>query len=117
MIYILITRHIRSPTIIRIQERQRNLRDLTAIKRIIVCVLMLVILRFPQIIFIIFGLIYGHLYYLTHPIVGSVTAICLILIGILTILATNKIKKHFLKHLNHPSTQIHPTRNQILLLL
>ncbi|CAF1105433.1 unnamed protein product [Adineta steineri] len=111
MIYRLITRHVRSPTIIRIQERRRNLRDLTIIKHIIICVLMLVILRFPTIIFIIFGLIYGHLYYLTHPIVGSVTAIRLILIGILTILATNKIKKNLLKHLNYPSTQIHPTQN------
>ncbi|CAF0805305.1 unnamed protein product [Adineta steineri] len=111
MIYVLITNHIRSPTIIRIQERQRNLRDLTVIKRIIVCVLMLVILRFPTIIFIIFGLITDHLYYLTYPIVGFVTAICLILIGILTILATNKIKKNLLKHLNHPTTQIHPTHN------
>ncbi|CAF1216102.1 unnamed protein product [Adineta steineri] len=115
MIYILITRHIRSPTIIRIQERQRNLRDLTAIKRIIVCVLMLVILCFPTIIFVIFDLINGDLNYLTCPIVGSVTAICLILIGLLSILATNKIKKSFLKHLNHSSTQIHPTQNSILL--
>ncbi|CAF1408062.1 unnamed protein product [Adineta steineri] len=111
MIYVLITNHIRSPTIIRIQERQRNLRDLTAIKRIIVCVLMLIILRFPTIIFVIFDLINGDLNYLTCPIIGFVTAICLILIGILTILATNKIKKNLLKHLNHPSTQIHPTHN------
>ncbi|CAF3995508.1 unnamed protein product [Adineta steineri] len=72
---------------------------------------LLIILRFPTIIFIIFGLIYGDLNYLTHPIVGSVTAICLILIGLLSILATNKIKKNFLKHLNYPSTQIHPTQN------
>ncbi|CAF1125964.1 unnamed protein product [Adineta steineri] len=111
IIYVLITNHIRSPTIIRIQERQRNLRDLTAIKRIIVCVLMLIILRFPTIIFVIFDLINGDLNYLTCPIAGFVTAICLILIGILTILATKKIKKNLLKHLNYPSTQIHPTHN------
>ncbi|CAF0745894.1 unnamed protein product [Adineta steineri] len=111
IIYILITHHIRSPTIIRIQERRRNLRDLTVIKRIIICVLMLVILRFPTIIFIIAGLINGDLFFLTYPIVGFVTTTCLILIGLSTILGTNKIKRNLLKYLNHPSTQIHPTQN------
>ncbi|CAF1179706.1 unnamed protein product [Adineta steineri] len=72
---------------------------------------MLVILCFPTIIFVIFDLINGDLNYLTHLIVGSVTAICLILIDLLTILATNKIKKNLLKHPNHPGTQIHPTQN------
>ncbi|CAF0930992.1 unnamed protein product [Adineta steineri] len=111
IIYILITHHIRSPTIIRIQERRRNLRDLTVIKRIIICVLMLVTLRFPTIMFIIVGLINGDLFFLTYPIVGFVTAICLILIGSSTILGTNKIKKNLLRYFNYPSTQIYPTQN------
>ncbi|CAF3834675.1 unnamed protein product [Adineta steineri] len=109
MVYVLITRHIRSPNIIRMQERQRNLRDLTVIKRIIICVLMLVVLRFPTIIFIIYGVVNGGLFFLTYAIVGFVTGICLILIGLITIITTNKIKKCIMKFFNYNTNQIHPT--------
>ncbi|CAF1084821.1 unnamed protein product [Adineta steineri] len=109
MVYVLITRHIRSPNIIRMQERQRNLRDLTVIKRIIICVLMLVVLRFPTIIFIIYGVVNGELFFLTYAIVGFVTGICLILIGLITIITTNKIKKSIMNFFNYNTNQIHPT--------
>ena len=107
-IYLLITRHIRSTTVIRITERQRNLRDLTVIKRIIICVFMLILLRFPTIIFIIFGVINGQLYSLTYAIVGLVTAICLILIGLVTISITNKFKKELFKHFYRNNNQTQP---------
>jgi hypothetical protein len=70
LVYILITKYIHSTTMIRIRERTRNLRDLTVMKRIIACVLMLILLRFPTIIFILFGVFNGYLYFLTYPIVG-----------------------------------------------
>jgi hypothetical protein len=108
IIYILITKHIRSSTsttIIRIRERERNLRDLTVIKRIILSVCMLIILRFPTIIFILFGVINGYLYSLTYAIVGFVTAICLVLIGLIVISSTNQFKNYLFRYFNH---QIHP---------
>jgi hypothetical protein len=113
IIYILITKHIRSSsstTIIRIRERERNLRDLTVIKRIILSVFMLIILRFPTIIFILFGVINGYLYSLTYAIVGFVTAICLILIGLITISSTNQFKNHLFRYFNH---QIHPLNTRV----
>ena len=42
-------------------QRQRNLRDLTVVKRIVILLLALVLLRFPTVIFMIYGIIVGHL--------------------------------------------------------
>jgi ABC-type polysaccharide/polyol phosphate export permease len=94
------------------RERARNLRDLTVIKRIILCVLMLVLLRFPAIIFIVFGVFRGSLFFLTYPIVLLVTAICLMFIGLITIKITHKFRKQFFKILNRNNNQIHPTTNR-----
>jgi len=112
LVYILITKYIRSTTMIRIRERARNLRDLTVIKRIILCVLMLVLLRFPAIIFIVFGVFRGSLFFLTYPIVLLVTAICLMFIGLITIKITHKFRKQFFKIFNQNNNQIHPTTNR-----
>jgi len=111
LIYILITKYIRTTRIIRINERQRNLRDLTILKRIIITVSILIILRFPTIIFILFGLINGYLYKLTYTIVGLVTSLCLIFISIIIILMTNQFKKEIFKYFNSNNNQIHPTNN------
>ena len=111
IIYILITKHIRITTAIRIQERQRNLRDLTVIKRIIICVLILILLRFPTIIFIIFGIINGYLYSLTYAIVGFITSLCLIFIGLISILITNKFNEQIRKYFNQVNNRIQPIQN------
>jgi hypothetical protein len=112
LVYILITKYIHSTTMIRIRERTRNLRDLTVMKRIIACVLMLILLRFPTIIFILFGVFNGYLYFLTYPIVGLVTAICLILISLIILTITNKFKKQLFKFFNKTNNQINPATNQ-----
>ncbi|CAF0784545.1 unnamed protein product [Adineta ricciae] len=93
VIYIWITRYIRTRTNIRATEKQRNLRDFTAIKRIIVCVLILISLRFPTIAFIFYGIGNGYLFIWTYAIVGLVTATCLIFIALMSISMTNKFKK------------------------
>jgi len=112
-IYIFITRYIRSTTMIRLRERARNLRDITVMKRIILCILMLILLRFPAIIFIIFGVFNGSLFFLTYPILGLVTATCLTFIGLITITITNKFKKQVFKIYNEIGTQIYPTTNRV----
>jgi len=110
--YILITKYIHSTTILQIKQRERNLRDLTVIKRISICVFILICLRFPTIAFIIFGILNGHLYFLTYAIVGFVTASCLIFIGLITISITNKFKKEILKYFNKTTNQIQPLNRQ-----
>jgi len=109
IIYIWITTHMRQtsrvPTlIIAASQRQRNQRDVTVIKRILILITMLIILRFPTVIFMIHGAIIGSLYPLTYGIVGLITSICLILIGIITINITSQLRKevlHFFFHQNN----------------
>ncbi|UJR17766.1 hypothetical protein I4U23_004664 [Adineta vaga] len=113
IIYILITKYIHTRTNIRQIERQRNLRDLTVIKRIIVCVLILILLRFPTIIFIFYEIINGYLYMLTYAIVGFVTAVCLIFIAIMTVATTNKFLKIMLGYFNGIHNQVQPTDNTV----
>jgi hypothetical protein len=98
---------------IRLAQRTKNLRDIAVMKRIILCVLMLILLRFPAIIFIIFGVFNGSLFFLTYPILGLVTSICLTFIGLITIAITNKFKKQVFKIFNHVNTQIYPTTNRV----
>lgn len=109
LIYIAIAKYIRAPTIIHMRERGRNLRDFTVLKRIVICVLMLIILRFPTIIFILYGVFNGELFFLTYPIVGLVTAICLMLISLITIKITNKIQKRLIKFFISNNNRINPT--------
>ncbi len=115
--YICITRfiHNSSRTIsVRIgtQQRQRNQRDLMIIKRIIVLISILVLLRFPTVIFMIYGIINGSLYPLTYAIVGLITAICLIIIALITIYITPQLRKpmrHFFIF-----NQIHVQTNEVV---
>lgn len=99
----------RSPTmIIATKQRQRNLRDLTVIKRIVFIVLILAVLRCPTIIFIIYGIIKGQLYPLTYAIVSIITSACLIIIGLITIYITPQLKKVILVLPFHRQVQVTP---------
>lgn len=84
-----------STLVIAAVQRQRNQRDLTVIKRIIMLVSILVTLRFPTIIFLIHGLISGGLYPLTYGVVGVITSVCLIFIGLITIYITTQLRKQW----------------------
>jgi hypothetical protein len=84
-----------STLVIAAVQRQRNQRDLTVIKRIIMLVSILVTLRFPTIIFLIHAVITGGLYPLTYGVVGVITSACLIFIGIITIYITTQLRKQF----------------------
>ncbi|CAF1412294.1 unnamed protein product [Adineta steineri] len=77
-------------------QRQRNQRDLTVIKRILAIMGILIVLRFPTIIFMVYGIIAGSLYPLTYGIVGIITAFCLIFIGVITIKTTSYLEKQVL---------------------
>ncbi len=98
IIYIRISIFIRDSSrrtviIIAASRRQRNQRDLTILKRVVVIVSILIVLRFPTIIFLIYGIIVGDLFPLTYSIVGLITAACLIMIGLITISITPQLRK------------------------
>ncbi|CAF1489482.1 unnamed protein product [Rotaria sp. Silwood1] len=112
LIYAWITKFIRSsahPTtlIIVTKQRQRNLRDLTVIKRIVILILILIVLRLPTIIFIIYGVIVGHLYSLTYSIVGLITSTFLIMIGLVTINITPQLKKNIFMFVFCQDSRVH----------
>ncbi|CAF0958420.1 unnamed protein product [Didymodactylos carnosus] len=90
-----------------VKQRQRNLRDLTVIKRIIILILMLVVLRFPTIIFMIHAATIGHLYSLTYDIVGLITSTCLIFVGLITIHITPQLRKNISISLIHRNNRLH----------
>jgi len=87
-------------------QRIRNQRDLTVIKRILMLLSILIGLRFPTVIFMIQGAITQSLYPLAYAIVGLITSICLILIGIITIQITSQLRKQFLNIFFHQNNQI-----------
>jgi hypothetical protein len=96
--YVWITRFMRgslrgSIAIIAAFQRQRNQRDLTVIKRIVIIVSILVILRFPTIIFVIYEILHGSLYPLTYPIVGVIASVCLTFVGLITIYVTTQLRQ------------------------
>ena len=67
IVYVWITIFIRNSSrtasiILATNQRQRNLRDLTVIKRIVILISILVALRFPTIIFMIYAAVIGYLY-------------------------------------------------------
>jgi hypothetical protein len=96
-----------------IQQRQRNQRDLTVIKRIIILISILILLRFPTIIFMIYGIINGDLFPLTYPIVGLITAICLIVIALINIYITPQLRRTILNFFNYQNNRIHVQTVQI----
>lgn len=90
-------------------QRQRNLRDLIIVKRIAILVLTLIFLRFPTVIFMIYGITAGHLHPLTYSLVGLITSACLILIGLMTVYITPPLRKivlaFFIRHPNQACVQ------------
>jgi hypothetical protein len=117
--YVWITIFIRhsSPTTsgrITAQQRRRNQRDLTVIKRIIILILILVLLRFPTIIFMIYGILHGNLFPLTYAIVGLITSIFLISIGLITIYITPQLRKTIFHFFNYQTNRVHVQTNQLV---
>ena len=111
IIYIWITTFIRNSSRVSLhalatQQRQRNLRDLTILKRIIMLMLILFTLRFPTVIFMIYAVTTGHLYPLTFDIVGLITSVCLILIGFIIIHITPQLQKKFFMFYHRRNNQI-----------
>ncbi|CAF1129604.1 unnamed protein product [Didymodactylos carnosus] len=98
-----------SSIIMATQQRQRNLRDLTVIKRIIMLMSILISLRLPTIIFMVYGIIAGQLYGLTYGIVGLITSACLIFIGLITIYITPQIRNNISIFLIYRDNRVQPT--------
>lgn len=114
IVYIWITRYMRSVTRtttlsnIGVNQRIRNQRDFTVIKRILVLISILIILRFPTIIFMTHAAIVGSLYSLAYPIVGIITSVCLILIGIITLNITTQLRNEMMSIVNQKLNHVQP---------
>jgi hypothetical protein len=113
IIYIWITIFIRytsrtaSSIILATNQRRRNLRDLTVIKRIVILISILVALRFPTVIFMIYAVNIGHLYIFTFDIVGLVTSVCMIFIGLMMIHMTPQLRNNFSFFLIYHDNRVH----------
>jgi len=99
LMYLWITSFMRQTSqaataIIPAQQRQRNIRDLTIIRRLLVLILLLSILRFPTIIFIIHDLIIDELFSWAYTVVSLVTSICLIMVGFITTRNTPQLRSN-----------------------
>jgi len=110
--YLWITRFIRNSstdasTMLAVNLRQRNLRDLTVLKRIVVLISILVALRFPTIIFMIYAVIGGHLYPLTFGIVGLITSVCMIFIGLMMIHITPHLRNNLFFYTIYGTNRVH----------
>ncbi|CAF1194121.1 unnamed protein product [Adineta ricciae] len=97
--YISITRYIRKSsrrptTMLAINQQQRNLRDLTVMRRILVLISVLIALRGPTIIFMVYAVIRGQMYEYTFGIVGLVAALCMIFMGLMLIHITPQLRKN-----------------------
>jgi hypothetical protein len=115
IVYIWITLFIRcssrtASVILATSQRQRNLRDLTVIKRIIILISVLVILRFPTLIFMAYAVIVGHLYPYTFSIVGLITSVCLIFIGLMMIQITPQLRDKLFLYFNYRDNRVHTQR-------
>ncbi|UJR09007.1 hypothetical protein I4U23_013255 [Adineta vaga] len=110
--YVWITSFIRessrhSTTMLAINQHQRNLRDLTVIKRIVVLISILIALRGPTVVFMIYASIVGHLYPLTFGIVGLITSVCMIFMGIMLIHITPKLRNNRFASMVYHDNRIH----------
>ena len=99
VIYIWITTFIRRSSqtaTIRLAatQRQRNIRDLTVIRRIILLISVLFILRFPTIILTIYAVLNHDAYQYTYSIVGLITSLCMIFIGLMMIHITPQLRNN-----------------------
>ncbi|CAF1316672.1 unnamed protein product [Rotaria sordida] len=90
-----------------INRRHRNERDVVIIKRIILLVFILVLLRFPTIGLMIYGVMAQDLYPLTYGIIGIFTSVCLGSIGISTIYVTPQLRKQFYNTFIHLNNRVH----------
>jgi hypothetical protein len=111
-VYIWITMFIRRSSrtrlvILAANQQQRNLRDLTVIKRIIILISILVALRFPTVIFMIYAVTVGHLYPFTFAIVGLITAVCMIFIGLMMIHITPQLRNKLVGRLIYRDNRVH----------
>ena len=112
IVYLWITLYIRyssraSLLILTANQRQRNLRDLTVIKRIIFLISILVALRFPTVIFMIYAVNVGHLYPYTFSIVGLITSVCMIFIGLMMIHTTPQLQNNLFISLLYRDNRVH----------
>ncbi|CAF3513584.1 unnamed protein product [Rotaria sp. Silwood1] len=108
-IWITIFMHQRAQTSLiasTVLRRKRNERDLIVIKRIILLTSLLIILRFPTIIFIVYAVMSGNVFLFTYDIIGIFTSTCLIFIGISTIYTTPQLRK-LVDILAHPNNRVH----------
>ncbi|CAF1430147.1 unnamed protein product [Adineta ricciae] len=110
-VYVWITTNIRNisrtPNLaIEAIQRQRNQRDLVVIKRILFLLSILIVLRFPTVIFMVYGIVVGSLYPLTYAIVGITTSMCLIVIGFITIKTTTELEKQFLSFFTNRNNRV-----------
>jgi hypothetical protein len=76
-------------------------------KRIVVLISILVVLRFPTIIFMIYAVIVGHLYPLTYGIVGLITSVCMIIIGLMMIHITPHLRNNLLIFSIYRDSRVH----------
>jgi len=115
-IYIWITVFIRDSSrtrliILATNQRQRNLRDLTVIKRIVILISILVVLRFPTVIFMINAASVGHMYPYTFGIVGLITSLCMIFIGLMMIHITPQLRKNLSICVIYRGNQVNTTHS------
>lgn len=99
VIYIWITTFIRRSSqaaAIRLAatQRQRNIRDLTVIRRIILLISVLFVLRFPTIILTVYAVLKNNIYEYTYSIVGLITSLCMIFIGLMMIHITPQLRNN-----------------------
>ena len=87
-------------------QRQRNTRDLTVIRRIIILISVLALLRFPTIILTIYAVIHNEAYTYTYSIVGLITSLCMIFIGLMMIKITPQLRNNIFYHVFR-SNRIH----------
>ncbi|CAF4153795.1 unnamed protein product [Adineta steineri] len=98
----------RTPSIVlATNQRQRNIRDLTVIKRIVILISILIALRFPSIIFMIYAVVVGQLYPLTFGIVGLITSVCMIFMGIMIVYITPQLRKNLCTVFHLRNNQVH----------
>lgn len=115
-IYVWISRFIRRSSQAAAQNlaahlRRRNERDLAMIKRIVLMISVLVAMRFPTIIFMIYAAITRYLHPITFSVVGVITSICLAAVGVMTVYFTPKLHNNLCCIMNMADNRIHVRQN------
>lgn len=115
VIYVWITTFIRRSSAIAsvrlgASQRQRNTRDLTIIRRIVILISVLALLRFPTIILTIYAIIHSEAYTYTYSIVGLITSLCMIFIGLMMIKITPQLRNNVYYYIFRDN-RIHAAQN------